>query len=269
MTKLLISGDWHANKGHAKNVFKYAQEVGASSIIQVGDFGHAFSLTQFKGTGGKIECEFTHYVAKLVKEFGIKCLWLPGNHENYEFLQNTLDDLTPQNDGTYELYPGLFYIPRGTKLEYDGVSFLCCGGAVSVDKKSRVPFVSWWKEEAITQKDIDKCAGIGKVDVLLTHDLPLEVTVIDRHLDPYWGEEAARGTYQNRVAVSEILKTSGAKLHLHGHLHFAYSQVVRVDHHPVKVIGLDRDTKPMHDNTYLLNTEQFKSTLSAWNYVPS
>ena len=254
--KILILGDIHANKGHAKRVFEYAQEVEADLIIQVGDWGYAFSRTQYKGTGGKIECEFTHYVSELVKDFGIPVKWLGGNHENYEFLQNTLDELTPETDGTYELYPGLFYIPRGTKLEYDGVRFLTCGGAVSVDKKTRINFVSWWKAEAITQKDIDKCAQAGKADVLLTHDLPLEVTVIDRHLDPYWGEEAARGTYQNRFAISEILKASGARLHLHGHLHHSYSEIIKIPY-PVKVIGLDMDGNPMHDCTYLYNTEQF------------
>src|ERR1035437_4564727 len=257
MTKLLIVGDLHAEKNDAKRVFKYAQEVGADLVIQVGDFGMAFSITQYKGTGGKIECEFTHYVSELVKDFGIPLMWFDGNHSNFEFLQATLDKLTPETDGTYELYPNLFYIPRGTKLEFDGIKFLICGGAVSVDKKTRINFISWWKEEAITQADIDKCAEAGKVDVLLTHDLPLEVTVIDRHLDPYWGEEAARGTYQNRVAISEILKASGARLHLHGHLHFSYSEVIKIPH-PVKVIGLDKGDRPMHDCTFLFNTEQFR-----------
>lgn len=251
--RICLAGDIHGNKNHAKNVFSEACHKNADLIIQVGDYGYGWHLTQFKGTGGKVECDFTHFISDLVKETGIPFMWLDGNHENFDHLYETLPDFTPQEDGTFEMAPGVFYIPRGTRLEFGGVKFLVCGGAVSVDKRMRVPYVSWWAQEALTQEDVDKCARAGKVDVLLTHDFPWEGTIVDRHLDSYWGEQAGYDTAHNRKLVSEILKNSGAKLQVHGHLHIEYDEMIC--NHSVHLKGLNCDGTPMRESTVIYDTE--------------
>jgi predicted phosphodiesterase len=260
MTKLLIVGDLHGNTTDMRNVFAHACRVEAEQIIQVGDMGYGWDRKQFKGGGGLVECAFVRQIEKLVKKTDIPFYWLDGNHEHFDMLEYAIEGkgtmnvppFTLQGDGTYECRPGVYYIPRGTVLERADKRILVCGGAASVDKNMRKPFISWWPQETITDDDVQKCIAAGKVDILLTHDLPLEVTVIDRHLDPLWGQEASDTTYLNRVKISEILKSSGASLHIHGHLHHSYSEEIRVDNHVVRVIGLDRDTTPMFDHTHLL-----------------
>ncbi len=259
--KILLAGDWHGNVQSMRNVFAYACRVEADQIIQVGDMGFGWERQQFKGGNGLIECAFTRQCEKMVNETGIPLYWLPGNHEHYDLLGYAIEGegtanvapITLQDDGTYECRPGVFYIPRGTVLERGEKRILACGGAASVDKQYRKPFISWWPGELTTDADVEKCKEAGKVDILLTHDLPLEVTVIDRHLDPGWGEEAVRNTYFNRVKISEILKNCGASLHLHGHLHHPYVEEVSCDHARVKVIGLDQGTAPMYDACHVLN----------------
>lgn len=258
--KLLIVGDTHGNTTDMRNVFAHACRVEADQIIQVGDFGYGFDRKQYKGGDSLIECAFVRQVEKMVEKTGIPLYWLPGNHENYDLLDYAIEGegtalaapITLQDDGTYECRPGVFYIPRGTVLERGEKRILVCGGAASVDKRYRQPFISWWPQELITDQDVEKCKEAGQVDILLTHDLPLEVTVIDRHLDPTWGQEASDTTYMNRVKVSEILKNCGAIRMWHGHLHHPYVEEVRIDGHMVKVVGLDRDTMPMYDHCDLI-----------------
>ncbi|MDA4133710.1 MAG: metallophosphoesterase [Thaumarchaeota archaeon] len=259
--RLLIVGDMHGQTTPMRSVFAYACRVEADQIIQVGDFGYGWERKQYKGGNGLIECAFVRQVEKMVEETGIPLYWLDGNHENFDMLgyvhegEETMNVVksTPQPDGTHELRPGVFYIPRGTMLERGEKKILVCGGAASVDKARRSPYISWWPQETIKDEDVAKCLAAGKADILLTHDLPLEVTVIDRHLEPGWGEEAVHSTYFNRVKVSEILKNSGATLMLHGHLHHSYTEEVSMAHGRVKVIGLDRDGTPSYDQCHLLN----------------
>jgi hypothetical protein len=244
-----------------RNVFAHACRVEAEQIIQVGDFGYGFDRKQYKGGDSLLECVFVRHVEKMVEETGIPLYWLPGNHENYDLLGYAIEGegtalaapITLQDDGTYECRPGVFYIPRGTVLERGEKRILACGGAASVDKARRQPFISWWPGELITDADVAKCRQAGKVDILLSHDLPLAVSVVDRHLDPYWGEEAARTTLENRVKISRVLSNCGATLMIHGHLHHGYTEEVRINDQVVKVIGLDQGTAPMYDSTHLLN----------------
>ena len=262
--KLLIVGDMHGQVPEMRSVFAYACRVEADQIIQVGDFGYGWSRSQYRATeggDGLVECDFVRHVEKMVNETGIPLYWLDGNHENFDMLGYAIEgdgtsNASPiklQEDGTYECRPGVFYIPRGTVLERGEKKILVCGGAASVDKARRSPYISWWPQETIKDEDVAKCLAAGKADILLTHDLPLEVTVIDRHLDPGWGEEAVHSTYFNRVKVSEILGNSGATLMLHGHLHHSYTEEVSMAHGRVKVIGLDRDGTPSYDQCHLLN----------------
>lgn len=251
----------HGQTTEMRSVFAYACRVDANQIIQVGDFGYGWSRKQFKGMDSLVECTFVRQVEKMVAETGIPLYWLDGNHENFDMLDYATSTefnanvvpVTLQEDGTYEMRPGVNYIPRGTVLERGDKRILVCGGAASVDKARRQPYISWWPQETIKDEDVAKCLAAGQVDILLTHDLPLEVTVIDRHLDPGWGEEAVHSTYFNRVKVSEILGNSGATTHLHGHLHHSYTEEVSMAHGRVKVIGLDRDGTPSYDQCHVLN----------------
>jgi Icc-related predicted phosphoesterase len=271
LTKILFAGDLHGSWTHLNKVFYRAQEVEADLIFQVGDFGWGWS---FEGPmyvldgrvinapeNGALKFRndwFSEKVADLVRETGIKFYWIDGNHENHTGLRFVISHLIPESDGTYQINPGVFYIPRGTMMEWDGAKFLCCGGASSVDKNYRTEGVSWWPEEELTLEEVDRCIALGKSDFLVTHDFPWEVTVVDRHLDPYWGEERAAATAHHRQMISNIAYACDPKVVLHGHLHKSYNEVITINNHDVLVRGLDCDATPLQDSTCLLTVENGK-----------
>ena len=259
--KILLAGDFHGNVAHAERVFARAHGE-ADAIVQLGDYGFGWDRENEK-------CNFTAEIGAMAAAYAIPLYWIDGNHENFDFLEQTLAGLKPQEDGTYRLTDdpvGVFYIPRGTVLEWGGKRILCCGGAVSVDKRYRSNFVSWWWQEAITEDDVDKCADAGPADILLTHDFPWECNVVDRHLDPYWGEEANTNSSHNRMKVSTILDRCGAQQVFHGHLHIPYTEKIRSPYwdqnfprstRTVTVRGLDCDATSLVGSTHLLDLGAF------------
>ena len=254
--KLLLAGDTHGSTYHMNNVFAHACRVEADVIFQLGDFGFGWSAS-VAGVD-----DFTHDVSQLTERTGVPCYWLPGNHEGYWALAALLARLEPEADGTFQTAPGVFYVPRGTMLEWDGIRFLCCGGATSVDRDYRKPGESWWPEEMLTEEDVQKCIAATKenpADVLLSHDFPFEITVVDRHLAPHWGERAQADTIASRQRVSRILDASGARYAYHGHLHLKYDESMKtISGRDVEVHGLDCDGTPMSTSTLLLDTETLR-----------
>ena len=70
----------------------------------------------------------------------------------------------------------IFHVLRGEIMTLENKTFLCLGGAVSIDKLYRTPYISWWPEEEITQHDIDNAIyNLEKVnyqvDYVITHCL--------------------------------------------------------------------------------------------------
>ena len=252
-SKILLAGDFHGNANHAERVFWRARAEGAEAVVQLGDYGFGWETRQYKGTGGVVECAFTRTMEKFVARTDIPFYWIDGNHENFDLLESTLGGLYPEDDGTYMLRPGVFYIPRGTMLNWSGVRILCCGGAVSVDRRHRTPYVSWWPQEAITDENVERCALQGEADILLTHDFPWECNIVDRHLAPYWGEEANTNSSLDRMRVSTILNECRAYAVFHGHLHIPYYEEIRYPNGSAVVKGLDCDATPLDGSTHLLD----------------
>ena len=59
-------------------------------------------------------------------------------------------------------------------MTLENKTFLCIGGAVSIDKMYRTPYLSWWPEEEITYHDVDNALNNlekvnNKVDYVITH----------------------------------------------------------------------------------------------------
>lgn len=127
-------------------------------FIQVGDFGFWPELA------GKWERERSDRPV----------YFIDGNHDY-------LPGLIPVKE-VKEVWPGAFYIPRGTVLTLDNKKLAFMGGAASVDKARRVPGMDWFAEELITKYDIDQLVDnlskgsnpydLEKVDMFVTHTPP-------------------------------------------------------------------------------------------------
>lgn len=102
---------------------------------------------------------------KGIKPGKAKIYWCDGNHENHSCL--------PQDGKIHEMYEGVFFCSRGSKLTLpDGRTVLFAGGADSIDKNRRTPGYDWFPEEVINNKDLDKMLNVGKVDIVVSHTCP-------------------------------------------------------------------------------------------------
>ena len=110
---------------------------------------------------------------KLYSCLGCTILFIDGNHENFEML-NACQLVEFHGALMHQIDGHIFHILRGEILTLEDKTFLCLGGAVSIDKIYRTPYISWWPEEEITNRDIDNAMYNlkkvkYKVDYVLTH----------------------------------------------------------------------------------------------------
>jgi hypothetical protein len=52
-----------------------------------------------------------------------------------------------------ERAPFIAYLKRGVAYNIDGHKFLALGGALSIDKDSRIPGIGWWENEMWSEKE--------------------------------------------------------------------------------------------------------------------
>lgn len=102
-------------------------------------------------------------------------LFLDGNHENFAWLEEF--PIEERFGGKVQICgENIIHLMRGEVYEIQGSRFFVCGGAASIDKGIRQPFVSWWPQEDIASaeerraiQNLDKAAPI---DFILTHTCP-------------------------------------------------------------------------------------------------
>ena len=94
-----------------------------------------------------------------------RVIWIPGNHENWEEI-----DKFPLGK-IHELQDNVFLASFGAIEEIEGRKILFCGGAESIDKNMRTPFIDWFPQEIITHKDMNYILDLQKqkVDILVSH----------------------------------------------------------------------------------------------------
>ena len=129
------------------------------------------------------------YHLDLYNDIGCTIIFIDGNHENFVMLaQCPLVEYCGAL--MHQIDEHIFHVLRGEIMTLEGKRFLCIGGAVSIDKMYRVPYVSWWPEEEITFHDIDNAiknlAKVdNKVDYVVTHccDTPTVTKAFCFHKD--------------------------------------------------------------------------------------
>lgn len=169
--KLLLVGDSHGEHHFLRQAAKHARTLGITTIVQLGDFG----LWPDERRCGKWLRETDRILAANDVE---RLVWIDGNHDWHDRLDQYRDLGDRDHDGFIICDPArrIRYADRGHVWTWDGLRFGALGGAVSVDQQYRTFGLSWWKQEAPTQDDLDRLvdnAGPDGLDVLLTHDSPI------------------------------------------------------------------------------------------------
>ena len=113
------------------------------------------------------------YHLALYNNIGCTIIYIDGNHENFTMLSQCL--LVEYHGALmHQIDKHIFHVLRGEIMTLENKTFLCIGGAVSIDNMYRTPYVSWWPEEEITYHDIDNALHNlnkvnNKVDFVITH----------------------------------------------------------------------------------------------------
>lgn len=152
-------GDVHGNTVFMRSAIERASSRGINTMLQVGDFGY--------WPHTKSGVNFLNDVERFGAEHNVTVWWIDGNHENHEWL-GLKDRL---EDETVAISEHCRYLPRGHRWEWEGVRFGALGGAFSIDWRVCVPMVSWWPQEVVHLRDVDRL-GSDPLDVLVTHDHP-------------------------------------------------------------------------------------------------
>jgi hypothetical protein len=245
--RLAFAGDWHLHLGWAPRVVRAAGSAGAQVLIQLGDFGF------WRSNHG---VAYLAEVDRAARDAGLQVWVVPGNHEDYDLIEQ----LPADDAGRSVAARNVLVLPRGYRFTVDGVSFLAVGGAVSVDRASRVPGRSWWPQEAVTAaQEAQIVAEAAATHVLLCHDSPAGVPLplpppsprAVALLGPVLSE--AR---EHRGRIRRIADAIRPAWILHGHYHVGFRARLRGGTYTSDVVGLDQDGTT--GNLALASTDRFR-----------
>jgi hypothetical protein len=147
-SNIMIVGDTHGDFSQLNCLIaKKRPEI----VLSCGDFGY---WPKFNKNTPKIHTG--------------KIYFCDGNHEDFHSLYNS-----PSN----EVWPNVLWMKRGSTLTLpDGRTVLFFGGADSIDRNMRTDGIDWFKEERITQDDLDNIPDI-KIDIVVSHTCPMEFDI--------------------------------------------------------------------------------------------
>ena len=159
---IFITGDTHGNVDYNKLLTLKEKKLSYDDyLIICGDVAICWSILEFP------------YFLSLYNAIGCTILFVDGNHENFTML-NDMPLVEYKGALMHQIDKHIFHVLRGEIMTLDGKTFLCLGGACSIDKMYRTPYVSWWPEEEITFRDVDNAlCNLEKVnnnvDYVITH----------------------------------------------------------------------------------------------------
>lgn len=222
-------GDTHCSVQALSFMLWRMRREGITEVVSVGDFGI------YSDRFGE---KFRGRASKLCKEYGITLYIVPGNHENWQII----NDLTGDDRTSWAPYSkSIFIAPRGLRWEWGGMSFVALGGAPSVDRGWRVranrdlnPDAKnkhWYPEEALTDEDVAFVSEGGYADVMVGHDAPRGVPRVDSVIagNPmgFLDEDLAYADI-GRGLMNKAFHAVAPSYFFHGHYHVGGSDYVDV-----------------------------------------
>jgi len=140
-------------------------------LIQLGDFGWIWHQL-----GNNKEQEYwLDWLAE--KKFTLAVV--PGNHENYDIIENLPTEIRWGNPVwiLQRKKSCIYILQRGYIYNINNRKIFTCGGAVSIDKEYRIPHQTWWPQEELTyseeKRGLDQLDAVKwEVDFVLTHTCP-------------------------------------------------------------------------------------------------
>lgn len=225
---VLIAGDWHGNAPYAKKVIQQASESGIEVIVHVGDFGWNFG-----NRGGEF---FDKPLRLHLEKYNMVIIWIDGNHDNHEELRN----LPVREDGFVQTGKGgrLYWAPRAHRWTWRNKVFAAMGGAFSINFDYLTEGIDLFAGiEEVQKEDVVKL-GTDRVDILLTHEVPMCVPV-KKHI--HLPESIEKNAEKSRILLQEAVQNVLPELVFSGHWHQRLEHNEHIDGHDVIFNVLDRE----------------------------
>ena len=159
---IFITGDTHGDIDYKKLINLKKEKLSYDDyLIICGDAGICWSFKTIQS------------FLDLYNDIGCTILFVDGNHENFDMLEE-MPLVEYKGALMHQIDTHIFHIVRGEIMTLEGKTFLCLGGAHSIDKMYRTPHLSWWPQEEINNHNIDNAISnlekVGnKVDYVITH----------------------------------------------------------------------------------------------------
>lgn len=224
-------GDMHGNSQYlCNNLLRWSEMIGCDRLIVLGDFGFLWP--------GEDTHRILDKLDRKLEQANQSLLFLPGNHEDHTKLDLIEGVADINGDGHFEVRPRIHYTGRVNSWDWDGKRFGAVGGAVSIDRQWRLEEMgrggprSWWPQETLSPDEIESAKGIGRVDVLLTHDAP---TSFPLRLKPDLESTA------NRQVMTDIGRALRPSIWFHGHYHVRRTYRFPHDEGGAEVHSMSRD----------------------------
>lgn len=248
--RVLIVGDLHCNTGALFQVVDHAAEVRADVIVQVGDFGFWPRTPSGQKFLRKAE-------ARLALR-GLDLWWVSGNHDDLQ----ALGSRPVEADGRRRTSDHMWHLPRGHRWLWGDTVWVAAGGAVSVDRYGRTEGVSWFRDEVMTDAEVDQIIAAGPSDVVVAHDAPWGEGIFGRRLsldlpaadrESWWPEDLLLESDEHMRRLRRLVDGVGASRVFHGHHHLRYDDRLTTSHGPVEITGLGHDLGPIHQAWILVD----------------
>lgn len=165
-------------------------------------------------------------------------MFIDGNHENHPRL-NSFPETWICGARAHQISISVYHIIRGEILELGDAAVLCIGGADSLDKAWRTEGEDWWREEQISESDIENANnGLScrehTIDYVITHCLPQSIlsrlfptmnpTRSSRLLDSvFWNAEIQKKWIAGHYHKDEIYEEQ------EGIFHLIYDDIVELE----------------------------------------
>lgn len=181
MGRTFVCGDLHGQRDMRKIKRDWKEQKSLTKddvLIQLGDFGWIWYPI---GTNDEQE-----YWLNWLATRNYTLLVVLGNHENYDVI-NQLPEcemfggMVRYYESTGRFGTGrIYFAQRGEIYNINGKTFWAFGGALSIDKDSRTPGVSWWEGELPKwfeyEYGMHTLDVVGwKVDYVITHTCPVNI----------------------------------------------------------------------------------------------
>lgn len=245
-----IAGDWHGNTSWAGRMIEHCAARDVRVILHVGDFGF------WPGQSGR---RYLDSLEACLAENDQLLAFVDGNHEDHLSLNNwPLND-----DGVHAIRPHIVHLPRGYRWTWHDRVWMSLGGAHSIDRKWRTPFVDWWPEEILSPGDVLRATAGGPVDVLVCHDAPEGVPALAKLFaeNPAGVDELEQTlSAANRELISRVVEATRPSHFWHGHYHLRLEdEIALADGHIMQLHGLDCDGTTIDRNLVIVDVADQES----------